>query len=87
MMLVATISLIELGRLARTVTQVEAAAAVPVVAPEVTARRKAAAVKAAETRRRNQATKRTRKRSPVQEIEQLVDEAGVVPVSPAPAGR
>jgi hypothetical protein len=87
MMLVATISLIELGRLARTVAQVEEAAKPPVVDPEVTARRKAAAVKAAQTRRRNAAAKRTRKRSPVQEIEQLVDEVGVVPVSPAPAGR
>jgi hypothetical protein len=82
MMLVATISLIELGRLARTVATVEEAARQPVVDPEVTARRKAAAVKGAQTRRRN-ATKRTRKRTPVQEIEQLDSEGDVAPVSPA----
>ena len=82
MMLVATISLIELGRLARTVAKVEQAALTPVVDPDVVARRKAAAVKGAQTRRRN-ATKRTRKRTPVQEIEQLDSEGDVAPVSPA----
>ncbi len=86
MMLVATISLIELGRLARTVAQVEEAALAPVVDPEVAARRKAAAVKAAQTRRRN-AAKRARRRTPVQEIEELEGEGDVAPVSPALAGR
>jgi hypothetical protein len=81
MMLVATISLIELGRLARTVETIEALAAEPVVDPEVTAKRKAAAVKAAATRKRN-AAKKGRKRTPVQEIEELED---VAPVSPAMA--
>jgi hypothetical protein len=87
LMLVATISLIELGRLARTVAQVEEAARPPVVDPEVTARRKAVAVKAAQTRRRNAAAKRARKRTPVADIEQLVDDGDLAPVSPAPAGR
>jgi hypothetical protein len=87
MMLVATISLIELGRLARTVEQIEAAALPAEVDPQVTARRKAAAAKAAETRRKN-AARRTRKRTPtVEEVEALVDADNVAPVSPAPAGR
>ena len=85
MMFVATISLIELGRLARTVEQVEAAAAAPVVDPEVAARRSAAAVKAAATRKRN-ASKRVRKPrpEPVEAVEKLVSAGAVAPVSPAP---
>jgi uncharacterized protein DUF2637 len=86
MMLVATISLIELGRLARAIAKAEEAARPPVVDPEVTARRKAAAVKGAQTRRRNQATKRARTRSRVSDLEQLVADAAA-PVSPAPAGH
>lgn len=86
MMLVATISLIELGRLARTVEAIETAAMEPVVDPVVTARRKAAAVKAAATRRRNASKAKGRKRTPVQEIEQLEAAADVAPRSPAPAG-
>ena len=87
MMLCAAISLIELGRLASAVAQIEAAALPPAVDPQVTARRKAAATKAAETRRKN-AARRTRKRTPsVEEVEQLVDGDDVAPVSPAPVGR
>src|SRR5258705_378436 len=84
MMLVATISLIELGRLARTVEEIETAAMEPVIDPEVTARRKAAAVKAAATRRRNASKGKGRKRTPVQEIEQLEAVGDVAPRSPAP---
>jgi hypothetical protein len=87
MMFVATISLIELGRLARTVEAIETAAMEPVVDPIVTARRKAAAVKAAATRRRNASKAKGRKRTPVQMIEQLEGEGDVAPVSPAPASR
>jgi hypothetical protein len=87
MMLVATISLIELGRLARTVEKLEAAAMEPVVDPIVTARRKASAVKAAATRRRNASKGKGRKRTPVQMIEKLEGEGNVAPVSPAPASR
>jgi hypothetical protein len=86
MMLVATISLIELGRLARTVEAIETAAMEPVIDPIVTARRKAAAVKAAATRRRNASKAKGRKRTPVQEIEQLEAVNDVAPRSPAPAG-
>lgn len=85
MMLVATISLIELGRLARTVEAIETAAMEPVIDPIVTARRRAAAVKAAATRRRNASKVKGRKRTPVQEIEQLEAANDVAPRSPVPA--
>ena len=88
MMLVATISLIELGNIARAVTRIEEAAKPAVVDPQVAARRSASATKAAQTRRKN-AARRTRKRTPTaEEVEKLVDGVDeAAPVSPAPAGR
>src|SRR5258705_5466203 len=84
MMLVATISLIELGRLARTVETIEALAAEPVVDPELTAKRKAAAAKAVVTSRKNAAKGKGRKRTPVQEIERLEAGGGLGSPRPAP---
>lgn len=95
MMLVATISLIELGRLARTVQQIEAAAAEPTIDEERAAMLSARAKKAAATRKKNQVAKAKTTRTPrapkatkvADEIDQIEALFDIAPVSPAPAGR
>lgn len=64
MMLVATISLIELGRLAHTVQKIEAANAEPVVDPELRAKFSERAKKGAATRAANKARATRRPRKP-----------------------
>jgi hypothetical protein len=85
MMLTATISLIELGRIARSINQAKEAADTPaVIGPKKTARADAAAAKSGQSRSQ---PRRPRPRPrPANKTQPVTDTDETAPASPAPAG-
>jgi hypothetical protein len=90
MMIVATISLIELGRLARSVHQAQEAAAMPAaVDPKGTGRRRAPAGNGAQNRRRSQPRRARPRPRPGSEPQRIAepDEPAAVSAAPAATAR